>query len=101
MKRIAVQELREHLRQVLKITCREPSAITRGGKVCAAIVAFDELAFEAYSLGRNPKFAQIINRSRVTGRRRGIVSLESLEKELRLPRRCSRVVRRAKYSSRP
>ncbi len=89
MKRIAVQELREHFPRVLKCARREPIAITRGGKVCAAIVALDELAFEAYSLGRNPKFAQIINRSRVTGRRRGLVSLESLEKELRLPRRRS------------
>jgi antitoxin (DNA-binding transcriptional repressor) of toxin-antitoxin stability system len=87
MKRIAVQELREHFPRVLESARREPIAITRGGKVCAAIVAFDELDFEAYSLGRNSKFAEIINRSRVSGRRYGLVALESLEKELRLPRR--------------
>ena len=89
MKTITVQELQRHFPRVLKSVRREPIAIIRGGKVCAAVVAFDELDFEVYSLGRNPKFAQIINRSRATGRRQGLISLESLEKELRLPRQRS------------
>jgi antitoxin (DNA-binding transcriptional repressor) of toxin-antitoxin stability system len=90
MKKIAVRELREHFPRVLESARREPIAITRGGKVCAAIVALDGLAFEAFSLGRNPAFAEIIKRSRASGRRHGLVSLESLTTDLRLRRRRQR-----------
>ncbi len=55
-----------------------------------------ELDYEAYALGRNLKFAEIIKRSRESGRRHGLIPLESLEKELGLPRRRQRVSRRAK-----
>ena len=97
MKRIAVEALPRPLPRALQSVAREPIAITRAGKVYAAFVALDELDYEAYSLGRNPKFAEIIKRSRESGRRRGLTSLESLEKELGLPpRRRQRVVRRGK-----
>ena len=96
MKRIAVEKLPKPLPRVLKSVAREPIAITRAGKVYAAFVALDELDYEAYSLGRNPKFAEIIKRSRESGRRHGLISLESLEKELGLPRRRQRKARRGK-----
>ena len=97
MKRIAVEKLSKPLPRVLQSVAREPIAITRAGKVVAAFVALDELDYEAYSLGRNPKFAEIIKRSRESGQRHGLISLESLEKELSLPpRRKRRAVHRAK-----
>jgi antitoxin (DNA-binding transcriptional repressor) of toxin-antitoxin stability system len=100
MKKIAVEQLPKPFPRVLQSVAREPIAITRAGKVYAAFVALDELDYEAYSLGRNPKFADIIQRSRESGRLHGLVSLESLEKELGLPRRRQRVVRRAKPAHR-
>ena len=87
MKKVAAEELQEHLPRYLRMVSREPIAVTRGGKVCAAIVALDDLEFEAYALARNPKCAALIERSRESARREGVVSLESLEKKLRLPRR--------------
>jgi antitoxin (DNA-binding transcriptional repressor) of toxin-antitoxin stability system len=96
MKKIAVEELPKPLPRALQSVAREPIAITRAGKVVAAFVALDELEYEAYALGRNPKFGEIIKRSRESGRRHGLISLESLEKELGLPRRRQRAARRAK-----
>jgi PHD/YefM family antitoxin component YafN of YafNO toxin-antitoxin module len=87
VKLLAVQEVRDQLPKLLGTLGREPIAITQAGKVRAALLALDELDLEAYTLARSPKFAEIIGRSRQSARREGLVSLESLEKELGLTRR--------------
>ena len=84
MKKIAVGELRDRLPSVLRALGRGPVAITRSGKVCAAIVPLDELDVEAFTLGQSEKFAAIIKRSRQRARREGRVSMRSLEDELGL-----------------
>jgi antitoxin (DNA-binding transcriptional repressor) of toxin-antitoxin stability system len=87
VKRIAVEELPKSLTRVLREVAREPIAIKRSGKVYAALVPLDELDYETFSLGRNARFAEIVKRSRDSARRHGLISLESLEKELGLPPR--------------
>lgn len=87
MKQLAVQDVRTRLPRLLDTLRREPIAITQGGRVRAALVALDDLDIEAYRLARSPKFAEIIRRSRASGQTKGLVTLESLETELRLPKR--------------
>jgi antitoxin (DNA-binding transcriptional repressor) of toxin-antitoxin stability system len=87
MKQLGVQEVRTRLPKLLETLDRGPIAITKRGRVRAALVAVDDLDFEAYALARNPKFADIIRRSRASGQKCGLITLESLEKELGLPRR--------------
>jgi PHD/YefM family antitoxin component YafN of YafNO toxin-antitoxin module len=97
VKQLGVEEVRMGLSKLLETLDREPIAITQSGKVRAALVAMDELDLEAYVLARNPKFAEIIRRSRRSGCANGLVTLESLERELELPRRRA-AKKRAKHT---
>ena len=63
MKRLRIQEALADLPGLIDAVRQEPIALTRRGKVCAAIVAMDESDFEAYSLAHNPKFVELIERS--------------------------------------
>ena len=87
MKRLPIQEAQTDLARLIDGVRQEPIALTRRGKVCAAIVAMDESDFEAYSLAHNPKFVELIQRSRERARREGTVPLEKLEQDLKLPPR--------------
>ena len=87
MKRLPIQEAQANLAELIDKVRRAPVALTRRGKVCAAIVAMDESDYEAYSLASNPKFIELIERSRARARREGTVPLEKIEQDLKLPPR--------------
>jgi PHD/YefM family antitoxin component YafN of YafNO toxin-antitoxin module len=87
MKRLPVQDAQANLAALIDTVRYEPIALTRRGKVRAAIVAMDESDFEAYSLVQNPKFVELIERSRARARREGTVLLEKLARDLKLPPR--------------
>ena len=67
--------------------------VTRRGKPLAAVVGVDELDYESLSLSTNPKFIEIIARSRARLEREGGISAAQMRRRLGLPRRAAKTKR--------
>lgn len=52
------------LSQYVRNAAQDPTIITLGGRPIAAVVAFEDIDWESFSLSHNPKFLKIIERSR-------------------------------------
>ena len=79
----ATQPLADYTRKVKK----EPVIITREGKPVAALVSISNADIETVSLGSNPKFLALIERSRARRKAEGGISAEEMRHRLEKPKR--------------
>ena len=63
---------------------KEPVVITSGGKPIAALVSLDSMDLETVSLSTNPKFLELIERSRSRHREQGGISSNEMRRRLGL-----------------
>ena len=62
---------------------KEPVIITKAGKPVAALVSIVNSDIETVSLGNNPKFIQLIERSRARQKEEGGISPEEMRRLLK------------------
>ena len=86
MKRIAIEECTLSVQDLVQIAEAETVVLTRQGTPIVGIVGVDESEVEAWSLGSNPDFLALIERSRERGRREGGIALEKVRCRLGIPR---------------
>jgi prevent-host-death family protein len=65
MKTIDIKKATGHLKDYVAAAEEEVIVVTRNGKPVAAVVALDDADFESLSLSTNPRFIEIIARSRL------------------------------------
>jgi antitoxin (DNA-binding transcriptional repressor) of toxin-antitoxin stability system len=75
----AVLPLSDYTRKVK----RGPVVITRAGKPVAALVSISNADMETVSLGNNPRFIGLIERSRAKRKKEGGISSEEMRRRLR------------------
>jgi antitoxin (DNA-binding transcriptional repressor) of toxin-antitoxin stability system len=63
---------------------KEPVIITSNGKPIAALVPLDNMDLETVSLSTNPKFLELIERSRSRHRAQGGISSDEMRRRLGL-----------------
>ena len=63
---------------------KEPVIITSSGKPIAALVPLDNMDLETVSLSTNPKFLELIERSRSRHRAQGGISSDEMRRRLGL-----------------
>ncbi len=63
----------------------KPLVVTKRGRPVAVLVPIKGMDFESLSLGTNPDFLAIIERSRASQEKEGGISLEDIRKEFGLP----------------
>ena len=63
---------------------KEPVIITSSGKPIAALVPLDNMDLETVSLSTNPKFLELIERSRSRHRAQGGISSDEIRRRLGL-----------------
>ena len=63
---------------------KEPVIITNSGKPIAALVPLDNMDLETVSLSTNPKFLELIERSRSHHRAQGGISSDEMRRRLGL-----------------
>ncbi|MDI6775935.1 MAG: type II toxin-antitoxin system prevent-host-death family antitoxin [Syntrophales bacterium] len=88
MKTVEVSKATLPLADYTKKVKKEPVIITREGKPVAALVGISNADIETVSLSNNPKFLNLIERSRARQKSEGGISTEEmrcrLEKQKRL-----------------
>ena len=63
---------------------KEPVVITSDGKPIAVLVSLDNIDLETVSLSTNPKFLELIERSRSRHREQGGISSDEMRRRLGL-----------------
>jgi len=91
MKTIEVAKATLPLSDYTKKVKREPVIVTKKGKPVAALVCITNVDIETVSLGSNPKFIAIIERSRVRQKAEGGISTEEMRLRLEKPKRSAHV----------
>jgi prevent-host-death family protein len=79
----ATQPLADYTRKVKK----GPVIITHEGKPVAALISISNADIETVSLGSNPKFLALIERSRARRKTEGGISTEEMRRRLEKPKR--------------
>ncbi len=82
MKLIEVTEAATLLAQYVQ--SQEPVILTQNGRVVAVLMPIEEEDVESISLSLNPKFTEIIKRSRDRQKTEGGLSLEEVRQQLGL-----------------
>ncbi len=82
MKILEIAEALAPLADYTSDLATEPVIITRNGQAIAALITLENVDLETISLSTNPKFIELIERSRQTRRSQGGIS--STEMRLRL-----------------
>lgn len=62
----------------------EPVIVTQNGKPIAALVNLENVDFETISLSSNPKFKEMVERSRASRREKGGISSAEMRQRLGL-----------------
>ena len=84
MKVIDITEATNSLAKYAQEVTEEPVIITIGGKPVTALVAIENADLETVSLSTNPKFIDLIERSRARLRAEGDISPEEMRRRLKL-----------------
>ncbi len=84
MKTIDIAKATGQLREYAKNARNEVVVVTRRGKPLAAVVGVDEFDYESLSLSTNPKFIEIIARSRGRMEREGGIPAAEVRRRLGL-----------------
>ena len=82
LKTVDVDEAKEPLSRYAKRAEKSPMVLTRKGKPVAALVHVGGMDMESISISTNPKFIEIIERSRKSPAERGGVSLSEMRRRL-------------------
>ncbi|MCX5885480.1 MAG: type II toxin-antitoxin system prevent-host-death family antitoxin [Proteobacteria bacterium] len=87
MKTVEVTKATQPLADYTKKVKKEPVIITREGKPVAALISISNADIETVSLGDNPKFLALIERSRARRKAEGGISAEEMLHRLEKPKR--------------
>lgn len=80
MKKIELSEAMRPLAEYVKDMDGESLAIVYEGVILAALVPMDNADYETVSLSTNPKFIELLERSRARGRKEGGISSEEMRR---------------------
>lgn len=84
MKSIAVEGRTVTVKELMKMAKSEPVVLTQRGQPVCAVVEVDDLDLEAWSLGNNPQFLALLERSRERLRKEGGIPLAEVRRRLGL-----------------
>ena len=84
MKTIDIKKATGRLRDYAEKARDEVVVVTRRGKPLAAVVGVEEYDYESLSLSTNPKFIEIIARSRARMEKEGGIPIAEVRKRLGL-----------------
>jgi PHD/YefM family antitoxin component YafN of YafNO toxin-antitoxin module len=84
MKSIAVEGRTLTVKKLMKMAKSEPVVLTQRGQPVCAVVEVDDLDLEAWSLGNNPQFLALLERSRERLRKEGGIPLDEVRRRLGL-----------------
>jgi hypothetical protein len=84
MKSIPVEGRTVTAKELIKMAKSEPVVLTQRGQAVCAVVEVDDLDLEAWSLGNNPQFLALLERSRERLRKEGGIPLEEVRRRLGL-----------------
>ncbi|MGK7903332.1 MAG: type II toxin-antitoxin system Phd/YefM family antitoxin [Hormoscilla sp.] len=84
MKIVEIAEAKGTLGEYTSNLMQEPVIITRQGEPIAALVNLENVDLETISLSSNPKFIDLIERSRARRRAEGGISSEEMRRRLGL-----------------
>ena len=91
MKSLKMTEVTGSLSDYARKGLREPVVVTKRGKPVVAVMPLTKYDdWESVSLSTNPRFIEIIERSRASARTRGTLSLEKVRRKYGLPAKASR-----------
>jgi hypothetical protein len=82
MKSVAIEGATMKPKQLVALAKSEPVLLTQGGHPVCAVIEIDEMDLEAWSLGRNPKFLKLLDRSRRRLRKEGGIPIEEVRRRL-------------------
>lgn len=82
MKIVELSEATGTLESYARDAAKEPVVVLDHGKPIAALVAFEDADLETASLGDNPRFLAILERSRARHRTEGGISPEEMRRRL-------------------
>lgn len=82
MKSIAVERATLKPKQLVTMAKSGPVVLTQGGHPVCAVIEIDELDVEAWSLGRNPQFIKLLERSRERLRKEGGIPIAEVRRRL-------------------
>lgn len=85
MKTIDISKATGALRDYAEIASKEVVVVTRRGKPVAAVIGVDQFDYESLSLSTNPKFIEIIARSRARMEKEGGIPAAEMRRRLGLP----------------
>jgi len=94
MKQVALEKTDLTVQQLVRMAEMEPVLLTRAGVPVVGVVRMKEADREAWSLGSNPEFIALIERSRARGRREGGVSLVEVRRQFTSSRKTARTTKR-------
>lgn len=82
MKSIAVERATMKPRELAACPTSEPVVLTKAGHAVCAVVEIDDLDLEAWSLGRDPRFIELLERSRERLRKEGGIPIAEVRRRL-------------------
>lgn len=91
MKIVEVKKATMPLSDYTKKLKKEPIIITQEGKPVAALVNISNADLETVSLSNNPKFLNLIERSRTRQKSEGGISTEEMRRRLEKPKRSAHI----------
>jgi prevent-host-death family protein len=87
MKTIELSKATSQLRDYAESAAKEMVVVTRNGKPLAAVVSLEGIDLESFSLSMNPKFIQIMEKSRESARIHGALTSDEVRKKLGIKRK--------------
>jgi prevent-host-death family protein len=90
MKTIDLKDASGKLADYARAAATGTVIVTERGKPVAAVMSLKGVDWETASLSTNPRFIEIINESRRSGREDGTISMAEIQAEIGLNKRVSR-----------
>jgi len=95
MKPIDIADATDPLSKFAARAAREAIVVTRRGKPLAAVIPVDDADYESLSLSTNPRFLEILARSRAKLERDGGIPIEEMYRRLGIARSARLAQRKA------